>query len=392
MKLAFVVQRYGVEVSGGSEYHCRMIAELLSKHFDVEVITTCALDYTTWENYYPEGEENLNGVIVRRFPVDKPRDIRKFNSFSEKVLLNPHTREDEIKWMKLQGPYSTKLIEFIKENRNNFDFFIFFTYLYCTTFFGLPIVKEKAILVPTAHDEPPIRLSIFTEIFQSPRLIIYNTPEEKEFVNLLFRNDDIPSEVVGLGVNPPKKISGDRFRSKYKIKSPFILYIGRIDESKGCGELFEYFSRYKKEEKSDLKLVLIGKAVMKIPKRDDIIHMGFLEEEDKYDAIVASELLVMPSKYESLSIVLLEAWSCGVPVLANAGCEVLKAQCLRSNGGLWYENYDEFKECLNLLLSDKELRRKLGENGRRYVQKNYSWDVIEKKFLKLLKKFQNAHQ
>jgi len=392
MKVAFVVQRYGVEVNGGAEYLCRLLAENLSKNLDVEVITTCALDYITWNNHYPEGKDAVNGVTVWRFPVDSPRNIKKFNEFSEKILLRAHTEDDEITWMKLQGPYSTKLLEFIKIQKDNFDFFIFFTYLYCTTFFGLPLIRSKAILVPTAHDEPPIHLSIFKEIFQTPIAIVYNTDDEKKFVNSFFNNSNIPSDTIGVWVKPPKNIHAEYFRSKYGIKSRFILYIGRIDESKGCKELFEYFLRYKRETNSDIKLVLLGKAVAKIPQDDDIIALGFVSEVDKYDAILASELLIMPSRYESLSIVLLESWTCKKPCLVNSESMVLKSQCIKSNGGLWYENYDEFKASLDLLLANDEMRKKLGENGRRYVEKNYSHTVIEKKYLHMLEKLQKQYK
>lgn len=378
------MQRYGLEVNGGSEYHCRLIAKSLSKHFHVEVMTTCALDYMTWDNHYREGKDVINGITVWRFHVDNPRDVEKFNEFSQKIFFQSHTKDDEIEWMKLQGPYSTKLLDFIKQQKNNYDFFIFFTYLYCTTFFGLPLVKNKAILVPTAHDEPPIHLSIFKEIFQAPIAIIYNTDDEKKFVNSLFNNANIPSDIVGVWAKPPNNISAEDFRSKYRIKSRFILYIGRIDESKGCKELFEYFLKYKRETNSDIKLVLLGKPVAKIPQNSDIISLGFVSEVDKYNAILASELLVMPSKYESLSMVLLESWVCKKPCLVNGESPVLKSQCIKSNGGLWYENYDEFKSSLNLLLANDKMREKLGENGKRYVQKNYSRDIIESKYLRLL--------
>ncbi|MCX6776172.1 MAG: glycosyltransferase family 4 protein [Candidatus Micrarchaeota archaeon] len=386
MRIAFVVQRYGLEVNGGAEHHCRTIAETLSKNFDVTVITTCALDYMTWDNYYPEGKSTLNGVTVWRFPVDSQRDVKKFNDFSEKILLNQHSDEDEIRWMKLQGPYSKKLLDFIETQKDNFDFFIFFTYLYCTTFFGLLLVKEKAILVPTAHDELPIYLKIFKKLFNSPAAIIYNTAEEKKFVNELFNNENIISEIAGVWVTLPEDTSDKDFRSKYKLKSRFALYIGRIDESKGCSELFEYFLRYKREIDSEIKLVLLGKPVMRISKNDDIIHLGFVSDIDKHNAILASEVIVVPSRYESLSLVLLEGWSCGVPCIVNAKSSVLKSQCIKSNGGLWYENYEEFKECLDLLSRNHALKVKLGENGRKYVDENYTEESIRDKYIKILNK------
>jgi len=383
LKIVFVVQRYGLEVNGGAEFHCRLVAEHLSKYFDVEVITTCAIDYMTWKNEYPPGIEILNGVCVRRFPVDYERDIPKFNKSSEKIFGNIHTYEEEIEWMKLQGPYSTKLLNYIQSNKDNYTYFIFFTYLYCTTFFGLPLVKEKALLVPTAHDEPPIYLSIFKSLFKNPRRFIYNTEEEKNFVISQFQVANIPSDVVGVGIDTPDKIDAVSFVQKYTVDN-FIIYVGRIDESKGCKELFDYFIRYKKEKKSSIKLVLLGKPIMKVPKHPDIISLGFVSEQEKFNGTKTAKLLIMPSKYESLSMVLLEAWLCNTAVLVNGKCDVLKGQCIRSNAGLYYESYDEFEGCLNFLLSDDGVRNTMGKNGMKFVLQNYSWESIEKKYISIL--------
>ena len=388
LKLVFVVQRYGLEVNGGAELHCRQVAEHLSKYFDVEVITTCAIDYMTWKNEYPPGKEVLNGLTIWRFPVDYPRDVTKFNRFSEKIFGQRHTREEEIQWMKLQGPYSTKLFEFIEKNKDKYGYFIFFTYLYCTTFFGLPLVNDKAILVPTAHDEPPIYLEIFNSLFDMPAAIVYNTEEEKQFVTSKFNNAHIFSDVVGVGIDVPKNMQPVNFRKEYNIYDDFIIYVGRIDESKGCKELFAYFLLYKKEKNTNIKLVLLGKPMMKIPKHKDIIPLGFVSEEDKFRGVAASELLVMPSIYESLSMVLMEAWICKKVVLVNGQCGVLKGHCLGSNAGLWYNNYDEFKECLNFLLSNDGLREEMGDNGKKYVEENYSWDKVEEKYLRLVENLQ----
>jgi len=381
-KIAFVVQRYGLEINGGAEFLCRDVAEHLSKYCNIDVITTCAIDYVTWKNEYEAGETRINGVSVKRFPVDFPRDIKRFNKCSEKVLCKIHSFEEEIEWMKLQGPYSTELFKFIEDSKDNYDFFFFFTYLYCTTFFGLPLVADKAILVPAAHDEPPIYLSIFNDLFQKPRAIMYNTKEEKDFVIQRFQNGNIPYDVAGSGVSLSEDLKNNN--SQMGIKENFITYIGRIDESKGCGELFGFFKKYKEESHSPVKLVVLGKAVMKIPSHPDIVYLGFVSEEEKYNILKNCDVLIMPSKYESLSIVLLEAWLCKKPVLVNGQCEVLKGQCIRSNGGLWYENYEEFNECLNLLLVDDNLRDQLGNKGRRFVDMHYSWETIEKKYLDLI--------
>ena len=383
MKLAFVVQRYGKEVNGGAELLCRTIAEHLSRKVSIEIITTCAIDYITWKNEYPPGISIMNNVTIHRFPVDCPRDITKFNTFSEFIFNQNHTHDDEIQWMKLQGPYSSELLNYIKENENCYDLFFFFTYLYCTTFFGLTLVSNKAILVPTAHDEPPIYLSIFDDLFKLSRMMLFSTEEEQNFVNIKFKTESIPHDIIGTGIDVPNTIDPAAFKQKYSLYN-FIVYVGRIDESKGCKELFEYFIRFKNENPSSLKLVLLGKAVMEIPKHPDIIPLGFVSEQDKFNCIMASELLVMPSAFESLSIVLCEAWYCNKPVLVNGKCDVLKGQCIRSNGGLWYINYEEFKACLKILLTHENIRNNLGACGRRFVDANYSWEVVNAKYLKCI--------
>ena len=390
MKIAFVIQRYGLEVNGGAELLCRLIAEHLSKHFDIDIITTCAKDYMTWRNEYAPGKDEINRVTVWRFPVDEERDPIKFGEYNDRIFEIRHKRVNELKWMSLQGPKSTKLLDFIKLNKNNYNYFIFVTYIYYTTFNGLPLVKDKAILIPNAHNEPYIYLSIFRSLFRSPKAIIYNTLEEKLFVTSKFKNCNITNDIIGVGIDPPPIIEPEDFKQKYNINN-FIIYVGRIDGSKGCQELFEYFQRYKKETKSEIKLVLLGKNVMKIPEDPDIIHLGFVSEQDKFNGIKAAELMIMPSRYESLSMAIMEAWICNKAVLVNGNCDVLREQCRKSNGGLYYNNYKTFRDSLNRLLRDSPLSAQMGTNGRRYVEKNYSWSNIENKYFKLFKLLENKN-
>lgn len=386
VKVAFVVQRYGLEVNGGAELLCRWNAELMRDTWDIEVVTTCSLDYMTWANYYSEGEEKVNEVVVHRFPVIETRKVQQFNRLCEKVFWNSHTREDEVKWMKAQGPNSPKLIEYIHKNRDNFDIFIFFTYLYGTTFWGLPLVADKAFLVPTAHDEPPIYLSIFQELFSTPKGFIFSTPEEKSFLIDAFHIDSTYSDIIGVGIQFDQSFLSNK-SLECRLPENYVIYAGRIDESKGCKELFEFWEAYKKENVSDLKLLLVGRSHMEIPRRDDIIPMGFISEEDKFTAISHAKFLIMPSHFESLSIAIMEAWLCNRPVLVNGRCAVLKGQCRRSNGGLWYDNYQEFSACLQMILNNKDLSRRLAENGKRYTVENYNLSRIKRKYMALVSQF-----
>ena len=381
MKVAFVVQRYGPEVNGGAELLCRWVAEHLVPYGDIHVLTTCALDYMRWENVYPAGEDVQNAVHVHRFPVDYPRNVRLFERYSRSLFMEQHTYLDELEWMRQQGPVSTELLDYIEQQRAAFDAFIFITYLYATSYFGLPLVPGKAILVPAAHDEPMLYLSMFRALFNIPRYIIFNTHAEQRLVHRVFGNRHIPSSVVGTGINVPADVSAERFRRKYGLRGPFVLYVGRIDKSKNVPELLDYFSHVQGAHLPDLKLVLIGRGPAQIPPHPAIVPLGFVSEEDKFDALQAAAVLIVPSRYESLSMTVLEAWLMGKPVLVNGACDVLKEQCLRSNGGLYYRNYDEFALVLRTLLSLPELQSQLGRQGQVYTRASYSWPVIEKGYL-----------
>jgi glycosyltransferase involved in cell wall biosynthesis len=386
MKVAFVVQRYGVEINGGAELHCRWVAEHMSRHWEVEVLTTRAHDYVTWTDHYPEGEETINGVRVRRFSVSRPRDPEKFGRIQDFILTREHTEKDELAWLEEEGPTSPALLQYVRTHTADFDYFIFFSYRYWHSYWGIRSVPKKAILVPTAERDPVIDLKFFKDLFRLPQAFVYNSEEERTMIQAISGNADIPGLVVGVGSEVPADAAPERFRRAHGLDEPYVLYLGRIDQNKGFPLLFEDFLRFKAETASSLALVLIGNSILPIPKHPDIRALGFRPEQDKFDALAGAEALIMPSFYESLSMVTLEAWALGRPVLANARCEVLQGQCRRSNGGLYYSNYPEFRESLKLLLASDRLRRALGENGRRYYQTHYTWPIIEGKYLEVVRR------
>jgi glycosyltransferase involved in cell wall biosynthesis len=383
VKLAFVIQRYGTEVSGGAELHCRWLAERLARRHQVEVFATRALDYLEWRNHYPAGTEAVNGVPVHRFKVKRPRSSRAFASLSNLCFHEQHTREEELDWVRENGPLAPALVEAVAGARG-FDRFFFYCYRYYQSYFGLPAVRDRAILVPTAEEDPALGLQIFKPFFRSPRGLLYLTPEEQARVEDASGNGDLPSAVIGSGLNLPDPDPGLDFRGKHGLPRPFVLYVGRIDKNKGCVTLFAYFQKFLEETGADLDLVLAGSAALTIPRHPRVRHIGFISEAEKVSALRECRLLVMPSPYESLSIVTLEAWKLGVPVLANARCRVLMGQCLRSNGGLFYHGYAEFAEALKLLLARPEAGALLGRQGQRYVEDEYSWERVEGKIEDLL--------
>lgn len=426
MKFAFIVQRYGTEILGGAEYACRLLAERLVERHEVEVLTTCARDYVTWKNEYPEGTDRVRGVTVRRFASARTRDIVAFDHYSEWIYHHPHDRSDEMEWLKQQGPWCPALIDYLMHHHQQYDALVFFTYLYAPTVLGLAINPSRSILVPTAHDEPPIHLGIYREIFGLPAGIAYYTEVERKFLTTHFSIRALAEETIGCGVDlgpqggrpaderalpeshdaageggegeqepkatrvwSPLSTRGATFRRRHRLHGPFVLYGGRIDPGKGCEELIEYFSSYV-DEGGEATLVLMGVKLMPLPEEPFIRFAGLLSERERLQALEAATIVAVPSPYESLSLLALEAFSVGTPILANARSEVLVDHCLRSNAGLFYADRDEFVESVRLLLADRRLRAIMGRQGREYVRRNYRWDVVLGKFDRMVARIKGS--
>jgi glycosyltransferase involved in cell wall biosynthesis len=393
MKIAIVVQRYGADINGGAELHARYIAERLARHATVEVLTTCARDYVTWRNELPPGVETVHGVPVRRFPVSRERSPEEFGRHSVRVFDRTHSIADELAWLESEGPASPALLDHLEASAAHVDFFVFFSYRYYHAWHGAQRLAGKAILVPTAERDAAIGLSIFGPLFRGVRAVMYNSDEERAMIHAATANQAVPGVVVGVGSDVPERTEPQRFRKRFNMPRPFAIYVGRIDENKGCGELFDFYRRYAATFPRGLDLVLVGSAIMPVPRHPRIHHLGFLPDRDKFDAVSAADLLIMPSYFESLSMVALEAWALGKPVLANGRCDVLKGQCIRSGAGLYYESYEEFAETLYSLESNGPLNARLGRNGKEYFARHYAWPVIERKYLQMfdhLKREQSA--
>ena len=390
MRLALVVQRYGREITGGAEFHARLVAEHLAKRHEVVVLTTCASDYVTWSNWYPAGIADVNGITVWRFPVRRPRNPDRFGRLQQRVFHRPHRPSQARAWLDEQGPYCPAMLRWIETNRDRFDYFFCFSYRYWTTFHAMQAVAGRGILVPTAEPDPAIEMPLFHENFREARAIVYNSEEERQMIVQQTGNHSVPGEVVGVGVVEPPEASSDRFRAERGIQEPFVLYIGRIDANKGCNQLFSFYRRaFQSLAGSAVEpplLLLAGSPILSIPEHSGIHFLGRIDEREKYDALSTATALIMPSFYESLSMVLLEAWAMSRPVLVNGHCGVLRGQAIRSRGGLFYMDAEEFTEALRLLMSDERLRMTLGNNGRAYYESSYRWPVIESKYERLLEK------
>jgi glycosyltransferase involved in cell wall biosynthesis len=404
LRIAFIVQRYGTEILGGSEYHCRLVAERLAARHQVDVLTTCAREYATWANEYPEGADRLRGVTVRRFATSRSRDMPAFNRLSDRLFHETHSPGDEMEWLKQQGPWAPGLVDYLQRHHHAYDVLVFFTYLYAPTVLGIRIAPSKSLLVPTAHDEPPIRLGLYRDVFASAAAVAWNTEAERRFVSSRFHLRAVVEDVVGCGVDlpegeaiteePDRQADGretlaphlegpaNAFRRRHRVHEPFVLYGGRIDPGKGCEELLEYFQTYVRDN-GDATLMLMGVKLMPIPEDPRVRFAGVLPDEERLHALEAATVVVVPSPHESLSLLALEAMAVGTPVLVNARSEVLVDHCRQSQAGLHYADRWEFTEALKLLMRDRELRAAMGRNGKAFVNARYRWSSILRKYDRL---------
>jgi len=383
-KIAIVVMRYGEDIVGGAEYHARMIAEHLKKICQVDVLTTCAKSYHTWANEYPETTETINDVRVIRFKNEKKRDVNKVVALEERIFHTPHTQDDEMAWINENGPNCPGLVRYIEDHYTDYQMFIFFTFRYYTSYFGILAAKNKAFVVPEAENDPALKLTTTRELFQNVKGIFYNVPEERDLIlnRVRFNESEKIWDLIGCGISIPEKKQDGKF---HNLK-PYIVYLGRIEGSKGCYQLFDYYKSLLEENPSMPDLVLAGSASIPIPQHKKIQYIGFVTEPEKESLLANAELLVMPSPYESLSLVTLEAMAGGIPVLVNGDCDVLKGHCIRSNAGLWYQNYEEFKECIEYLLRNKETRQLMSRSGMQYIRDNYSWKSVERKYFDIIER------
>jgi glycosyltransferase involved in cell wall biosynthesis len=382
MKLACVVHRFGADLAGGSEGHCRLIAEHLAAHHDVTIITTCAKDHITWANHYPAGETHERGLRVLRFPVARERDMHRFVDLSDLIAADRATADEQEQWFRENGPDAPELLEHVRRHGADYDRVIFWSYRYADTYFGLPLVADRAVLVPTAEEDPLIHVDALEAFFARPKGFLFLTPEEQTLVGTR-KPGATPSAIIGSGLDPAADTVDVSRLDSLGLADPFVLYLGRIDPNKGCQTLIRHFLRYV-EGGRPVQLVMAGPASMPIPDHPRIRPLGFVDEAVREALLRKARALIMPSPYESLSMVLLEAWNHGLPALVNARCKVLRGQVERADGGLYYGNAIEFIAGLDYLLDHPEAARQMGRQGLEYVDREYRWPIVLEKIDTLL--------
>ncbi len=376
MKLACVVQRYGPEVVGGSESHCRSIAERLAAHHDVTVLTSCATDYLSWKNTYAPGTTAVGPVNVVRFPVERVRNGHEFAELNNIVAGGRATPEDEQAWFTENGPIVPALLEHLNAQGAGYDRVLFWTYRYYPSYFGVPLVRERAILVPTAEEDPVIWLPSLSRLFTLPRGYVFLTPEEAELVRSRAGGSLPPSCIIGTGLEPAAARPAPADLASLGIRGPFVLYLGRVDPNKGCETLLRHFQAFVDREGARVQLVLAGPVFMPVPSHPAILPLGFVDEATRAALLDSALALMVPSPYESLCIALLEGWNHALPALVNGRCRVLKGQVLRANGGLFYGNGTEFVTGLSELLDRPDMARQIGRQGLDYVERHYRWPAV----------------
>lgn len=376
MRIAFVVHRYGADILGGSETHCRVIAEGLAHDHHVEVLTTTASDYVTWKEGYPAGTETISGVTVRRFRVARKRNVVRFTDACDRVFDEAHTRADEDAWVEQNGPQAPALVEHLLAHGDDYDVVVAFSFRYWTAYHACLALPDRTVPFPTAEADEAVGLRVLQDRLMAAPAILFNTPEERAMLQDACPGPLPDGEIVGFPMDPPGPADAAAFRTRFGIDRPFALYLGRVDANKGCEELFDYFLRYAARKGSTLDLVIGGKAAMEVPSDPRVHMLGFLDDRQKEDALAAAVCLVMPSPYESLSIVTLEAWRRRTPVLVNGCCDVLREQTRRSGGGLYYESFGDFAGGLDCLARYPVVRQALGDAGRRFVAREYGWETV----------------
>lgn len=379
-RILVVVQRYG-DVAGGAETLARELVQRLRPHVAaIDVATTTARDYWTWKNEFTPGEDRVDGVTVHRFPVVAGR-ARDFRRYEHAAFKKDHTLADERAFIRAQGPTAPALLEFVHRKGPTYTSVVFFTYIYAPTAHGVPLVPERAVVVPTAHDEPALALAVYRPVFHAPRALSFSTVEERDMVHRTFGNERVPHDVIGIGLDVPTGSDPDRFRRAHGITGPYFLYLGRIVASKGCAELFAHWERFAARHNGPATLVLAGHREMAVPDRPDIRYLGTVSEADKFDALAGCTALVYSGLLDSLSIITLEAWAMGRPAVVSAKAPVLASMTRRAGAGLPYGSAAEFAELLELLLERPALAASLGAAGRAFVERTYTWPGVVQKYL-----------
>lgn len=380
MKIAFVAPFFGRDTAGGAEAACRNLAIRLAAHgFEVDVLATRCRDlHHDWaENYYPAGPVREDGLCIRRFEADRA-DLGPLADLNTRLIAGLRlSRAEELRFMALHVN-SAALYRHLAAHAKDYDWIAFIPYLFGIAVHGTRLCPDRAVLIPCLHDEGYAHMSIMRDLFARCARFVFHSEPEARLARRLFGVPPERGVVLGSGVDPAPEADGERFRRRYGIDGPFLLYAGRKDATKNVPALIRDFAAWHSRRNTDVSLVLIGPERAAIPPdaAGAIRDLGFVPPADRQDAFAAAAILCQPSRNESFSLVMMEAWLCGKPCIVDAACAVTRDHVVRSGGGLYTAGGAEFGAALDRILGDPSLARAMGEHGRAYVQARYRWDRI----------------
>lgn len=390
MKIGIVTPWFTNSISGGAERFAGGLAKGLKNiGCEVEILTSKGKD-SFWDwgtDFFKNSEEDFDGIKVRRFSL-RNRNKALYEELLGKVIHgNKLNYVEEMQYFH-ETVNSDELYDFIYSNKADYTY-IFLPYLFGTTYFGSKLVPEKSFLLPCVHDEDQVYMKSIQDMFKRVAGMFYNTIEEQTFTNNLVGLNIDTGIVSGGGVEIDVDTDSLECNSQL-IDTDYIVYVGRIVRGKNVPELLEFFESYSSDKNNKMKLVIIGKGeeeiIEKIKANPSIIYMGEVDDIEKYSIIKYSQALIQPSLMESFSIVIMESWLLGRPVIVHAKGLVTKGHCDRSNGGLYYKNEKEFSTILNDILSKQDTYSEMGEDGKKYVLENYTWEKTAKRIVNFMEK------
>jgi glycosyltransferase involved in cell wall biosynthesis len=416
VKFAFVTPRYGADLNSGVEHACRLIAEHVCERHDVDVLTTCARDHRTWKNEYSEGSDRVRGVLVRRFGISGVPDHIGFDALTQRLQTSPRSRGEELEWVRLHGPWSPGLIEYLKRTNRSYDVLVFFGLWHPLTVHGLEIAADRSVLFPYLQLQPALRFALWPDVMRSVRGLGFFSESERRLLHSYVGLRHACEEVVGIGVDPPPQQAYPRhqqdpndeivddddvgaaedaeaaeyldgrgvpFKRRHRLYGRFALYGGRVESDNGCEEMLEYFDSYASSD-GDATLVLMGLKMMKVPEEPYLRLAGVIPDRERMTAYEAADVTIAPASDDLLAQPLLESLAVGTPVLACARNHAAVEHCRRAGAGLYYANREEFVGALTLLTKNTHLREKLGANGRSYVRSHHRWEGVLGRFDRLI--------
>ena len=388
-RLAMVVQRYGREVTGGSESLCRAVAERLAADPRVTVFTTCARDYVTWRNELARGRRASStgpGRCVSR--SRRSATSTAFNASPSRSTRGPRPTTRRAEFLRRQGPYvpAPRGGPGRAEGRVRRDLLL-----------HLPLLPdvlrpagraaERAILVPTTHDEPPLRFSVYREVFARPRAFAFLTPPEEALVRARFDLGAGPRWSRASGWRSRRAPDVEGFRIRHGVHRPYALYAGRIDAGKGCdgdarvlrplsadapgrrGPAAHRDPRHARRPRA-------RGALPRLPRRRSEKHRGHGGGQGASSARAPTR--ACPSCCSRAS-----PWA--RPASSMPARAVLEDHCRRSNAGLLYADADEFAEALDLLAAQDGLRAALGAQRPRVRRcEHYGWATVLARYESLI--------